>query len=162
VPVLRLFREIKNLGCTGSPNLLHRYITQGRVEADRPALSPKRLARLLLTAPDQLKDHHRHLLDTLTATCAEMTAPAGLVCSFAALLTPRAGNDERLDAWITAARTAGLPHLHAFTRGLDHDHDAVRAALMSWSAASVCARASAGSRAQAARSSSGTPGGQGR
>jgi hypothetical protein len=31
--------------------------------------------------------------------------------------------------WITTARAADLPHLHAFTRGLDQDRDAVRAAL---------------------------------
>ena len=36
VPVTRLLREIKELGYTGSANLLVRYITQGRVEGDRP------------------------------------------------------------------------------------------------------------------------------
>ncbi|WP_245668018.1 ISL3 family transposase [Actinomadura macra] len=36
-------------------NLLYRYITQGRVEADRPTVSPRRFIRDLLTAPDQLK-----------------------------------------------------------------------------------------------------------
>jgi transposase len=42
VPVHRLLAEIREMGYPGSMNLLYRYITQGRVEADRPHLSPKR------------------------------------------------------------------------------------------------------------------------
>lgn len=57
VPVLHLLREIKELGYRGSSNLLHKYINQGRVEAERPALSPRRLARYLLTHPDHRKEH---------------------------------------------------------------------------------------------------------
>jgi hypothetical protein len=126
---LGLFKEIKQLGYTGSLNLLYRYITQGRVEADRPAISPRRLTRHLLTAPYQLKDHQRERLNALTATCPEMTALTGLVRSFAALLTPADGNAERLTAWIAQARAADLPHVHGFTRSLDQDRDAVNAAL---------------------------------
>jgi len=39
------------------------------------------------------------------------------------------GNDSLLRHWITAARAAGLPHLHSFTRGLDLDIQAATAAL---------------------------------
>jgi hypothetical protein len=39
VPVWQLLAEIRELGYPGSRNLLYRYITQGRVEADRPHLS---------------------------------------------------------------------------------------------------------------------------
>jgi hypothetical protein len=53
VPMLQPFREIKELGYTGSLNLLHRYITQGRAEGDRPVITPRRLARLPLTRPDK-------------------------------------------------------------------------------------------------------------
>lgn len=129
VPVLRLFEEIKALGYKGSLNLLYRYITQGRVEADRPAISPRRLARYLLTRPGDLTEQQRELRDTLTAACPEMTAVAGLVRSFAALLTPAEDNPRLLTAWIAEARAEDLPHLHAFTRGLDQDRDAVNAAL---------------------------------
>ena len=93
------------------------------------AISPRRLTRDLLTAPDRLKDHQRERLDGCVAACAEMTALAGLVRSFAALLTPADGNAKRLTGWITQARAEDLPHLHAFTRGLDLDRDAVNAAL---------------------------------
>jgi transposase len=54
-----------------------------------------------------------------------MTALANLVHSFAALLTPTSSNADRLSEWINAARQEDLSHLHAFTRGLDRDQDAV-------------------------------------
>jgi transposase len=129
VPVLQLLREIRELGYAGSPNLLVRYITQGRVEADRPHLSPRRAARLLLTRPGSLTPGQHQTLSDLAAACPEMTALAGLVRSFAALLTPDAGNGGLLQQWITTARAADLPHLHAFTNGLDLDIQAATAAL---------------------------------
>jgi transposase len=129
VPVLRLFNEVKAPGYPGSLNLRYRYLAQGRVEADRLPISPRRFSRLLLTRPDNLTGEHRRLLDDLTAACPEMIALAELVRAFADLLRPREGNAERLNAWIATARVADLPHLHAFTRGLDQDRDAVRAAV---------------------------------
>ena len=129
VPVRRLFAEIQQLGYSGSLHLLHRYITQGRVESDRPVISPRRLARYLLTRPGNLTEHQRERREAAVAACQEMTALAGLVDGFAALLTPAPGNDERLASWINQARTEDLPHLHAFTRGLELDRHAVNAAL---------------------------------
>ena len=87
-------------------NLLVRYITQGRVEGDRPPKSPRRLARLVLTHPDHLTDNQRERRDELTAACPEMIDICGLVSSFADLLRPRKGNNERLDEWIATARAA--------------------------------------------------------
>ena len=58
-----------------------------------------------------------------------MTALAGLVRSFAALLAPDPGNDGKLPQWITDARAACLPHVHSFTRGLDPGIQAATAAL---------------------------------
>jgi transposase len=110
-------------------NLLVRYITQGRVEGDRPPISPRRLARLVLTRPDRLTDAQRERRDELTAACPEMIDLTGLVAAFADLLRPRQDNSQRLDEWIAMAREADLPHLHAFTRGLDFDRDAVHAAV---------------------------------
>jgi hypothetical protein len=76
------------VGVTGSRNLLCTYITQGRVEADRQAISLRRLTHYLLTAHDQLKDRQREIVDTHHHRLPEVTALAGLVRSFAALLTP--------------------------------------------------------------------------
>ena len=58
-----------------------------------------------------------------------MKALAALIGSFAAMLAPDAGNEERLQQWITRARAADLPQLHSFTRGLDLDIKAATAAL---------------------------------
>ncbi|MGW4896160.1 ISL3 family transposase [Kitasatospora sp. NPDC004240] len=129
IPVLQLFREIKELGYTGSLNLLYRYITQGRAEGDQAIIAPRRLARLMLSRPDRLRDKDTELLQTLTAAGQEMTELAGLVRSFAELLTPAPGNNARLTEWITTAHNADLPHLHSFIRGLELDRAAVDAGL---------------------------------
>jgi transposase/putative ubiquitin-RnfH superfamily antitoxin RatB of RatAB toxin-antitoxin module len=129
VPVTHLFAEIKELGYQGSHNLLVRYINQGRVEADRPATSPRRLARLLLTDPARLSDKQRELLDELSTACPEMIDLTSHIATFAQLLTPQDDNAQRLDEWITAVHAADLPHLRAFTRGLQLDRSAVVAGL---------------------------------
>jgi hypothetical protein len=69
VPVKHLFEEIKALGFTGCLNLLHRYINQGRADAERSHISPRRLARMLLTRPDNLKAEQHELPTKLTAAC---------------------------------------------------------------------------------------------
>lgn len=109
VPVLQLFREIKELGYTGSLNLLYRYITQGRAEGDRPVITPRRLARLLLTRPDRLREADTTLLQELAVICPEPAQLARLVSVFAELLTPAAGNDAKLAAWLTDARPLTCP-----------------------------------------------------
>ncbi|WP_243707377.1 transposase [Micromonospora sp. KC606] len=58
-----------------------------------------------------------------------MTALTGFINSFAALLAPAAGNDNRLNSWITEAKATDLPHLHTFNRGFGLDRAAVNAAL---------------------------------
>jgi transposase len=129
VPVQQLLRDIRELGYQGSSNLLVRYINQGRLEGDRPHLSPRRAARILLTRPDRLTAGQHETLAGLTAACPEMTALTSLITSFAALLAPDPGNDARLRQWIADARAADLPHLHSFTRGLDLDIQAATAAV---------------------------------
>lgn len=110
-------------------NLLVRYLNQGRIEGDRPPMSPRRLTRPVLTRPDRLTDGQRERRDELSAACPEMIDITGLVAAFADLLRPCAGNSQRLDEWIAMARAADLPHVHAFTRGLDFDREAVHAAV---------------------------------
>ncbi|WP_406263321.1 ISL3 family transposase (plasmid) [Streptomyces chartreusis] len=129
VPVLHLFDEIKALGFMGCLNLLHKYINQGRADADRSHISPRRLARMLLTRPDSLKAEQHELLSKLTDACPEMTQLATAIGDFAPLLAPHANNADALSRWIVQVRGADLPHLHAFARGLERDRDAVNAAL---------------------------------
>ncbi len=129
VPVQHLLREIRERGYQGSSNLLVRYINQGRLDSDRPHLSHRRAARILLTRPDRLTGGQTETLARIEAACPEMTALAGLVQSFAAMLTPAPDNDGKLQQWITSTRAADLPHLHSFTRGLELDIQAATAAL---------------------------------
>jgi hypothetical protein len=107
--VLKLLEEIKAMGYTGSQNLLYRYITQGRVEAERSALSPRKVTRLLLNRPDDVRNKDRDLIAALTAACPEMSELAEAVRSFADLLDPREENAERLNAWIATVRAIDLP-----------------------------------------------------
>lgn len=129
VPLTQLLREITSLGYTGSANLLMRYITQGRVEAEHATLSPKKTTGLLLADPANLREDERTLRDKLAAACPEMTELSTLICQFAEMLTPRDGNAERLAQWITRVRAANLPTLGSFATGLERDQDAVEAAL---------------------------------
>lgn len=129
VPVLRLFREIKELGYTGSLNLLYRYLTQGRAEGERPVTTPQRFARLLLTRPENLRERGTALLRELTKACPEMAELANLTGEFAQLLTPAEGNDAKLTDWITTVRDTDLPQLHSFANGLELDRAAVDAGL---------------------------------
>jgi transposase len=129
VPVRQLLREIRERGYQGSSNLLVRYINQGRLDSDRPHLSPRRAARILLTRPDRLTAGQQETLAGLESACPEMTALAALIRSFAALLAPDPGNNTRLSQWMIDARAADLPCVHSFTRGLDLDIQAATAAL---------------------------------
>jgi transposase len=125
----QLLREIRELGYPGSMNLLVRYINQGRLDTDRPHLSPRRAARILLTRPDRLTGGQAETRARLETSCPEMTALTALISSFAAMLVPARDNAAGLQRWIAAAREADLPVLHSFTRGLDLDTEAVTAAL---------------------------------
>jgi transposase len=128
VPVQQLLREIRELGYPGSSNLLVRYLNQGRADAPRSHLSPRKAARLLLSNPENLNDTQRETAARLSS-CPEMKALATLIGSFAAMLGPDPANEEKLPQWITQARAADLPQLHSFTRGLDLDIKAATAAL---------------------------------
>jgi hypothetical protein len=59
VAVTTLLAEIKALGYSGSANLLVRYINKGRVDGDRPPISPHGLTGLILTRPEHLLDTQR-------------------------------------------------------------------------------------------------------
>ncbi|SES26791.1 Transposase [Lentzea xinjiangensis] len=129
VPVTRLLAEIRELGYTGSANLLVRYLNHGRADGDRPVTTARHANRLLLTKPENLPPNDTALLDKIAAACPEMTALASLIRGFAALMTPAAGNDVKLTEWIVQARAADLPHLHSLTNGLEIDRSAVDSAV---------------------------------
>ncbi|GAB2454396.1 hypothetical protein GCM10007967_05790 [Xylanimonas ulmi] len=129
VSVTVLLAEIRELGYTGSQNLLYRYLNQHRHPGEHPHLSPRRATRLLLTRPTALTERQTERLGRLVAACPEMTALHDLVAGFARLLAPDESNADALTTWIEQARAAVLPHLHSFVRGLEQDRDAVVAAV---------------------------------
>jgi transposase len=129
VPVQQLLREIRERGYPGSSNLLVRYINQGRADAERPHIAPRKATQILLTRPDNLADAQRETAARISSACPEMKALARLIGSFAAMLDPVPSNEDKLQQWISDARAADLPHLHSFTRGLDLDIKAATAAL---------------------------------
>jgi transposase len=129
VPVQQLLREIREPGYPGSSNLLVRCLNQGRADTGRPHIAPRKATRILLTRPDNLADGQRETAARISSACPEMKALARLISSFAAMPGPGPGNKDKLQQRITDARTAGLPHLHSFTRGLDPGTKAATAAL---------------------------------
>lgn len=129
VPVTHLLGEIRELGYTGSANLLVRYLNQGRAEGDRPVTTARHASRLLLTDPENLRPKETTLLEKITAACPEMTQLTDLVHGFATLLKPADQNDVKLTEWISTVRAAALPHLRSFTNGLEIDRAAVNAGL---------------------------------
>jgi transposase len=129
VPVQQLLREIRELGYPGSSNLLVRYLNQGRADAERPHIAPRKATQILLTRPDNLAGGQRETAGRISSACPEMKALASLISSFAAMLDPDPANKDKLQQWISNARAADLPHLHSFTRGLDLDIKAATAAL---------------------------------
>jgi hypothetical protein len=88
VPVQQLLREIRELGYPGRSNLLVRYLNQGRADAHRPHLSPRKAAQLLPGKPENLTAAQRETTARLASACPEMKALASLIGSFAALLVP--------------------------------------------------------------------------
>lgn len=127
VPATRLLAEIRELGYTGSANLLVRYLNQGRADAARKPPSPRRLVTWLMTkATDLPAQHQEHLRDLLTA-CPHLTTLTERVVQFAGLLTDRRGKD--LDVWMATVDADDLPALHSFVNGLRTDLPAVVAGL---------------------------------
>lgn len=96
VAVTRLLAEIRELGYTGSANLLVRYLNQGRADAERTPPSPRRLVSWLMTKTENLPAHHHSHLRDLLASCPHLAVLAQRVAEFAGLLTGRRGED--LDA----------------------------------------------------------------
>ncbi|WP_443031255.1 transposase [Streptomyces sp. 3213.3] len=117
------------MGYRGSANLLVRYISQGRIEADHAALPPRKATGPLLTDPAHQRDEQRVLRDQLTAVCPEIGTLSALVSEFARLLSPSPANAKALTGWIARALDADLPFLHSFATDLERDRAAVDAAL---------------------------------
>jgi hypothetical protein len=127
MPVTQLLAEIRELGYTGSANLLVRYLNQGPADTERAIPPPRRLVSWIMTRPTELPEHDREHLDELLTACPHLAALAEHVRAFAALLTDRRGAD--LEDWMSAVEASDLPALNGFVRGLRKDLPAVTAGL---------------------------------
>jgi hypothetical protein len=129
VPVRQLPREIRGRGYPGSSSLLARYLSQGRADAERPRIAPRKATQILLAKPGNLPGEERETAGRLSGACPEMTALSRLTGKLAAMLDPDSASEGKLLQRIGEARTAGLPHLHSFARGLELDISAATAAV---------------------------------
>jgi hypothetical protein len=83
VPVTRLLDEIRELGHTGSANLLVRYLNQDRAQTERASPPPRRLVGWIMSKLADLSEHERtHLTEECASTsprsCARTSARWGL------------------------------------------------------------------------------------
>lgn len=135
----QLFREISDLGYTGSYSTVRDWLDQHRpapVPLPPPPPTVREVTGWLTRHPDSLTEDDRPQLKALLSRCPELQAADSHVRAFAAMLTQLTGQD--LPQWIADVKAAGLPGLSSFAAGLEHDLDAVTQGLTSrWNSGPV-------------------------
>jgi transposase len=137
--IWRLFQEIKALGYDGSYPVVRDYLA--RNSPARQTLPPapptvRDVTNWLCRRPDTLTEDDKPRLQAILDRCPELQAASGQVRAFAAMIAHLTG--ENLPQWIDTARTAALPGIASFARGLEQDLDAVTNGLtMPWSSGPV-------------------------
>ncbi|GAA3466550.1 ISL3 family transposase [Nonomuraea roseola] len=129
---IQLHNEIKAQGFTGSRRAVQGWLKplRGHQEVRQepcPPPRPRRVTGWIMAHPDHLDTEDKAKLEQLLDRCPELVDTAGLVRSFATMMTNR--NGHLLDDWITTAEAGASPHLAAFATGLRRDHAAVQAGL---------------------------------
>lgn len=135
-----LYQEVVAQGFTGSYSTVRDFL-RTCAAPDRPAPPPappsvRRATGWICRHPDNLTEADTTRLTALLARCPELNTAAGLVRSFARMLTTRAGHE--LPAWITAASQSSLPGISTFAKHLNVDLNAVTAGLtLHWNSGPV-------------------------
>lgn len=102
-----------------------------------PPPRPRTIARWLMTRPGNLTPAQTAALAAVTAACPHLARLREHVSDFAAIMTSRTGT-ARLDAWLAAAETSGIPQLQSFAAGIRRDQPAVTAGLtLHWNSGKV-------------------------
>nr|BFE56359.1 hypothetical protein GCM10020063_008850 [Dactylosporangium thailandense] len=126
-----LHREIRAQGFAGSYAIIRKFVEQYRSRPDLTSVrrppSVRQVTGWICRRPDDLPDRDTEQLQAILERCPELRAAAGLVRSFADMLTRLRG--QRLSAWITEAEAAALPGMTKFATGLTADLEAVTAGL---------------------------------
>jgi transposase len=135
----QLFREIRMLGYDGSYSIVRDHLGQHRpakVPLTPPPPTVREVTSWLTRRPESLTEDEQPQLKALLDRCPELQAASDQVRSFATMLTELTGHN--LPQWISDTRTAGLPGLSSFAKGLEQDLDAVTAGLTSqWNSGPV-------------------------
>ena len=141
-----LWRELRELGFSGSHSTVYKAIVHFRQEVGLPAprrptpqpvakhrpLTARALASLVLLPPGELTDFQKDLIVQAGQFHPNIHSATQLAREFAAML--RQCSVVPLAAWIQMVQTSSLPSLMSFASGLLQDYDAVRAAFtFSWS-----------------------------
>jgi transposase len=153
---MRLYREIRDQGYSGSRPLVSRWAVQMRkltpksVEPDvageadpqpkshnrpvenRRKLSPSQAAWLLVCKPTDLTPEQASALEQMRKASPDITIAHDLAQDFADLL--REHKAERLTAWLESAKKACLAEVRSFANGIERDLAAVTAGIaLTWS-----------------------------
>jgi transposase len=154
---LQLWRELRERRYPGSRKLIALWVRARRTEpapttphrhrpADEaapvaPSLarrrpSARRLAWLLVRAPEDLHPGEQQRLACLEAACPDAAVAYPLIQQFVQML--RQSNAEPLDAWLATAEASGVPDMRTFAAGLREEVAALEAALrLPWSTGPV-------------------------
>jgi hypothetical protein len=122
----RLFREIRELGYTGSYCVVRAYLGQRRpASKPLPQVPPtvRDVTGWITRHPDSLTGDDRPRLKAVLDRCPELKAASCQVRAFAVMMTQLTGQD--LPQWISDTRDTNLPGLSSFAKGLEQDLDAV-------------------------------------
>jgi transposase len=137
--IWRLFQEIKALGYDGSYPVVRDYLARSRPAREPLPPAPptvRDVTNWLCRRPDTLTEDEKPRLKAILDRCPELQAASDQLRAFAAMISGLTG--ENLPQWIDAARTAGLPGIASFAKGLEQDLDAVTNGLtMPWSSGPV-------------------------
>jgi len=135
---LALWREIVNLGYTGSERTVYRHIETLKQASVQASLNPNRLRKftastavwLFVRDKKSLDEVEQEDLATFCQASPTLKQAYDLVQEFMRMVRKREGH--RLDAWLERVAKSDLPELQTFAAGIEKDKAAVKAGL-TWS-----------------------------
>jgi transposase len=130
----RLYQEVVRRGYRGSEVMVRVVVRPWRVrqESSPPALTPSRLAWLLLQPAGHLSDADRNALADCLHANPMLARGYQLKTRFHTLLAEH--DPAALDQWLQEAETSGLPPFRTLARSFGQDYAAIVAALTTpWS-----------------------------
>jgi transposase len=134
---IRLSRELRAQGYTGSERTVYRYLEVLK-QAEVKATNLHRLQKFSATTavwlfvrdPDRLDALEREALATFCQASPTLSCAYDLIQEFLSMVHKREG--ARLDTWLARVAESGIAELQSFAAGIEKDKDAVKAGL-TWS-----------------------------